>query len=75
MIETLLRTQSSDASSASVFGCDSDNLTVGNGLHCNRVVMGCINKMKRYLNNKYQILLARRRFLHRAQKVQCLVKG
>ena len=48
MIETLLRTQSSDASSASVFGCDSDNLTVGNGLHCNRVVMGCITKMKRY---------------------------
>lgn len=48
MIETLLQTHNANASSASVFGCDSDNLTVGNGLHCNRVVMGCINKMKRY---------------------------
>ena len=48
MIETLLQAHNSDASFASVFGCDSDNLTVGNGLHCNRVVMGCINKMKRY---------------------------
>lgn len=48
MIETLLQSHNSDASSASVFGCDSDNLTVGNGLHCNRVVMGCITKMKRY---------------------------